>query len=174
MLFSGDHESFTFTPATSARSAYEHASRLCTKRQTFSQWAEQRTRVGRDGNELVAIIERQTERARAPSQWDGTERKRHRFFYSYCMYVCVCMYSIHTKHSTTVYSHMIRMGGRGSPTTNAHLNINFDTETYSSMIPVHPWDSFGGRIVCDTWYHSRAENIPHYRQANCGSHHTMA
>ena len=33
----------------------------------------------RDGNVLLAIIERQAERARAPSRWDGTERKRHLF-----------------------------------------------------------------------------------------------
>ena len=44
--------------------------------------------TGRDGMEWdgnVAIIEWQTERARTPSRQDGTGRKQHRFFGTYCM-----------------------------------------------------------------------------------------
>ena len=52
----------------------------------------------RDGNVLVAIIERQAERARAPSRWDGTERKRHRFFDSYCTFSIYRVYHDH-KHT---------------------------------------------------------------------------
>jgi hypothetical protein len=60
----------------------------------------------RDGNVLVAIIERQAEWARAPSRWDGTGRKRHRFFYPYCMYQVAID---HTVYMTPLFGSKMRI-----------------------------------------------------------------